>query len=240
MKRLLASTICVSVLFATTGFAQELPPPPGVGGSSEFRTTRDKASYGIGLNIGDSLKEEGFDVDLDLLIRGLRESIAGTKPSLSQEELVAALGAFQRETLAKQAERLKALSEINKREGQAFLAANKLKPGVKTTPSGLQYKIIKTGNGKTPKLTDTVTTHYRGTLVDGKEFDSSHKRGQPATFAVGGVIRGWTEALQQMKVGDKWELYIPAEIAYGPRGAGADIGPDAVLIFELELLSIDE
>lgn len=239
MKTILA-TLGLTILFVTTAVAQELPPPPGVGASGEFRTTRDKASYGIGLNIGDSLKEEGFDINLDLLIRGLRESIAGTKPSLSEQELVAALGAFQREAAAKQAERLKVISEKNKAEGPAFLSANKLKPGVKSTGSGLQYKIVKSGTGRTPKLTDSVTTHYRGTLIDGKQFDSSYDRGQPATFPVGGVIRGWTEALQLMKVGDKWELYIPSDLAYGPRGAGTDIGPDAVLIFELELLSIEE
>ena len=132
------------------------------------------------------------------------------------------------------------ISEKNKKEGETFLAENKKKEGVKTLPSGLQYKVITEGTGKMPKETDTVTTHYRGTLIDGTEFDSSHKRGQPATFAVKGVIKGWTEALQLMKEGSKWQLFIPSELAYGERGAGQTIGPYATLIFDIELISIQE
>ncbi|MCX5910402.1 MAG: FKBP-type peptidyl-prolyl cis-trans isomerase, partial [Deltaproteobacteria bacterium] len=141
---------------------------------------------------------------------------------------------------AKQEEANKQLGEMNKKEGETFLAQNKTKEGVKTLPSGLQYKVVKAGNGKKPKATDTVVTHYKGTLLDGTEFDSSFKRNQPATFKVNGVIRGWTEALQLMEEGAKWILYVPAALAYGDRGAGQQIGPNATLIFEVELISIQE
>jgi FKBP-type peptidyl-prolyl cis-trans isomerase FklB len=144
--------------------------------------------------------------------------------------------AFQKEVMAKQAE----VAKKNKAEGEAFLAENKKKEGVKTTPSGLQYKVIKPGKGKKPKSSDTVTVNYRGTLIDGTEFDSSYKRGQPATFQVSGVIPGWTEALQLMEEGAKWQLFIPSNLAYGERGAGGVIGPNATLIFEVELISIQE
>jgi FKBP-type peptidyl-prolyl cis-trans isomerase FklB len=139
---------------------------------------------------------------------------------------------------AKQAETMKKLSEKNKADGEKFLAENAKKEGVKTLPSGLQYKEIAPGTGKSPKATDTVTTHYKGTLIDGTEFDSSHKRGQPATFQVSGVIPGWTEALQSMKEGAKWQLFVPSNLAYGERGAGREIGPNAALIFEVELISV--
>lgn len=135
-------------------------------------------------------------------------------------------------------ENAKKVGEKNKREGDVFLAENKKKPGVKTLPSGLQYKVLKEGTGRTPKKADTVVTHYRGTLLDGKEFDSSYRRGEPATFPLNHVSRGWTEALQLMKVGSKWELLVPAQLAYGENGAGSDIGPNATLIFEVELLGI--
>jgi FKBP-type peptidyl-prolyl cis-trans isomerase FklB len=143
------------------------------------------------------------------------------------------MAAFQKEMIAK-------LGEKNKAEGEAFLAENKKKEGVKTLPSGLQYKVIKAGTGKKPKVTDTVTTHYRGTLMNGTEFDSSYRRGQPVSFQVNGVIPGWTEALQLMEEGAKWQLFIPSNLAYGERGAGRDIGPNATLVFEIELLSIEE
>jgi len=158
---------------------------------------------------------------------------------MTEQEIQETLKTFQQEMAAKQAEKTKQLAEINKKEGEAFLAENKKKEGVKTLPSGLQYKILTEGSGKTPKETDTVTTHYRGTLIDGTEFDSSFKRGQPASFTVNGVIKGWTEALQLMKEGSKWQLFIPSDLAYGDRGAGGQIGPHATLIFEVELISID-
>ena len=157
---------------------------------------------------------------------------------LSEEEMRTVMTAFQKEMAAKQAEMMKSQGEKNKKEGEAFLAENKKKEGVKTLASGLQYKVIKEGTGKTPKATDKVSTHYQGTLIDGTEFDSSYKRGEPATFPVNGVIPGWTEALQLMKVGSKWQLFVPSKLAYGEKGAGPIIGPNAVLIFTVELLAI--
>jgi FKBP-type peptidyl-prolyl cis-trans isomerase FklB len=150
------------------------------------------------------------------------------------------MAAFQKEMMAKQQELAKRLGEKNKKEGEAFLSENRKKEGIKALPSGLQYKVVKAGTGKKPKSTDTVTTHYRGTLIDGTEFDSSYRRGQPASFPVSGVIPGWTEALQLMEEGAKWQLFIPPNLAYGERGAGSQIGPNATLIFEIELISIQE
>lgn len=235
MKRF-ALSLCLVVLLGSFAVAQELPPP---GGSSAIKSNKDKASYGIGLNIGRSIKSEGFDLNIDMVVQGIKDSLSDQKSQVSEEELRAALAAVEQEMVAVQAQRRKEQGEKNKKEGAAFLAANKNKPGVKTTESGLQYKVLKSGTGAKPKVTDKVTTHYRGTLIDGTEFDSSIARGEPATFPVSGVIRGWTEALQLMKVGDKWQLFIPSELAYGPRGAGGEIGPDAVLIFDIELLGIE-
>lgn len=200
--------------------------------------TRMKASYIIGTNIGGQMKSDGLNLDLNALMRGIQDGLAGAKPALTPEEIQAAMQAFQAEVQANQAKMAAAAGDTNTKEGAAYLAANKAKPGVQTTPSGLQYEVLKQGTGATPKATDQVTTHYRGTLINGKVFDSSYDRGQPATFPVNGVIKGWTEALQLMKVGDKWRLHVPAELAYGARGAGQDIGPNAVLIFEVELLGI--
>ena len=160
------------------------------------------------------------------------------KTLLSDKEAQEVMMTFQKEQMAKLNENARKLGEKNKKEGETFLAENKKKPGVVTLPSGLQYKILKEGTGRNPKATDTVVTHYRGTLLDGKEFDSSYKRGEPATFPLNGVIRGWTEALQLMKPGAKWQLFIPPQLAYGERGAGQDIGPNATLIFEVELIAI--
>ena len=237
MKRL-GITVCILGLLATACFSQDLPAPKAVG-SSQFKTTKDKASYGIGLNIGRNIQDAGLDVNPDLLLKGLSDAIQNRELAISEKELNTAIETFERENAAAQIERQKAIGQKNKREGQAFLAANKSKPGVQTLPSGLQYKVLKSGSGASPKITDTVSTHYRGTLIDGTVFDSSYENGQPVSFPVSGVIRGWTEALQRMKVGDKWQLFIPSELAYGPRGAGRLIGPDAVLVFELELLSVE-
>ncbi len=203
-----------------------------------LKTQKDKVSYGIGMNIGKSLKKDAVDVDADLLVKGLKDSLSGGKTLLSEEEYRATLTALQKEMMEKQAEASKALAEKNKKEGEAFLLENGKKEGVVTLPSGLQYKVIKSGTGKTPKPGDTVETHYRGTLIDGTEFDSSYKRGQTATFPVDGVIPGWTEALQKMKEGDKWQLFVPSNLAYSERGAGRDIGPNAALIFEVELIAV--
>jgi FKBP-type peptidyl-prolyl cis-trans isomerase FklB len=165
--------------------------------------------------------------------------MTGQKPLMTEQEIRDTIGAFQKEMMAKQQELAKQMGEKNKKEGEVFLAENKKKEGVKTLASGLQYKVIKAGTGKKPKATDTVTTHYRGTLVDGTEFDSSARQGKPATFQVKGVIPGWTEALQLMEEGAKWQLFIPSNLAYGERGTqGGPIGPNAALIFDIELISI--
>ena len=202
-----------------------------------LKNQKDKISYIIGMDIGTNLKKQSIDIDSNILAKGVKDALAGTKPLLTEQEIQETMVAFQKEMMAKQEE----IGKKNKKEGEAFLPENKKKEGVKTLPSGLQYKVIKAGTGKKPKLSDTVTAHYRGTLIDGTEFDSSYKRGQPATFPVsGGMIPGWTEALQLMEEGAKWQLFIPSNLAYGEKGAGRDIGPNATLIFEIELISIQE
>ena len=203
-----------------------------------LKDQKDKVNYSIGMDIGNTLKNLSVDVNLDILVQGIRDVLSGNKTLLTAQESRDTIIAFQKEMKAKQMERIKELGEKTKKEGEAFLAENKIKEGIITLPSGLQYKVIKEGTGDMPKPTDTVTTHYSGTLIDGTEFDSSYRRGQPATFKVNGVIPGWTEALQMMKAGSKWRLFIPFHLAYGERGAGRDIGPNATLIFDVELLSI--
>ena len=214
--------------------------PANAGENLVLKSQKDKMSYIIGMDIGKNFKRQAIDIDPDILAQGVKDGISGGKALLSEEEARETLAAFQKEMMAKQEELAKKIGEKNKVEGEAFLAANKTKEGVKTLASGLQYKVIQSGTGKRPKLTDEVTAHYRGTLIDGTEFDSSHRRGKPANFQVNGVIPGWTEALQLMEVGAKWQLFIPPNLAYGERGAGRDIGPKATLIFEVELISIQE
>ena len=185
---------------------------------------------------------QNVDLDAEAIVKGLQDGLAGNKALLTDSQIEEAVGEFKKEFAAKMAENAKALSEKNKKDGEKFLADNKKKDGIKTTESGLQYKVLKKGAGKTPKKSDTVVTNYEGTLIDGAVFDSSIKRGKPATFPVDGVIAGWTEALQLMKVGDKWQLFIPANLAYGespPQRPGSIIGPNATLIFELELLDVE-
>jgi FKBP-type peptidyl-prolyl cis-trans isomerase FklB len=205
-----------------------------------LKSQKDKMSYIIGIDIGRNLQKGAIDFDPDILAKGIKDALSGGKPLLTEQEIREATAVFQKEMMAKQQEMAKTLGEKNKREGEAFLAENKKKEGVKTLPSGLQYRVIKEGTGQKPKITDTVTTHYRGTLTDGIEFDSSYRRGKPVSFPVNGVIPGWTEALQLMGEGAKWQLFIPPNLAYGERGAGRDIGPNATLIFEIELISIQE
>jgi len=191
------------------------------------------------MNVGSSLQRQSVDIDPDIFEKGLKDAMSGGKTLITEEEARAALMELQTEVRAKQEEKTKLALENNKKEGEAFLAANKSKEGVVTLPSGLQYKILKQGTGPKPTAGDTVECNYRGTLINGTEFDSSYKRGQPATFPVSGVIKGWTEALQLMPVGSKWQLFIPSNLAYGERGTpGGEIGPNATLIFEVELLSI--
>jgi FKBP-type peptidyl-prolyl cis-trans isomerase FklB len=206
--------------------------------NSALPTQKDKVSYAIGMNIGNGLRKQGVDVDPNLLKQGLQDTLSGGKTLLSDDEARATLADFQTEMRKKQQEKMQQAAETNKKDGEAFLAANKAKAGVVTLPSGLQYKVLTAGTGTKPTASDSVVCNYRGTLIDGKEFDSSYKRGQPATFPVSGVIKGWTEALQLMPAGSKWQLVIPPDLAYGERGQGGDIGPDATLVFEVELLSI--
>jgi FKBP-type peptidyl-prolyl cis-trans isomerase FklB len=205
----------------------------------ELKTKKDKVSYAIGVNVGKGMRQQSVDIDPDIFAKGLKDAMTGAKLAMPDEEMHQVMTVFQKEMTEKQAVKMKALAEKNQKEGEAFLAANKKKEGVKTLSSGLQYKVIKEGTGKTPKSADTVTTNYRGTLIDGTEFDSSYRRGQPAKFPVNGVISGWTEALLLMKVGSTWQLFIPSNLAYGERGAGNIIGPNATLIFDIELISIN-
>lgn len=205
-----------------------------------LKDQKDRISYVIGIDIGTNLKRQSIEINPEALLRGLRDGLSGNKPLMTDQEMNETIAAFQREMQAKQEEVAKKMGEKNKKEGETFLAENRKKEGVVTLPSGLQYKVLKKGSGRKPKLTDTVTTHYRGTLIDGTEFDSSYRRNQPATFPVNGVIAGWTEALQLMEEGAKWQLFVPPQLAYGERGAGPQIGPHATLIFEVELISIQE
>jgi FKBP-type peptidyl-prolyl cis-trans isomerase FklB len=202
-----------------------------------LKDQKDKVSYSIGVNIGASFKNQGIDVNAETLLAGIKDALAGSKTVLNEDEIKETLKTYQRELVTKQAERARELGEKNKKEGDTFLAENKKKPGVKTTASGLQYKILKEGKGQKPKANDTVRVHYKGTLVDGSEFDSSYK-GEPAEFSVSGVIPGWTEAVQLMPVGSKWQLFIPSDLAYGDQGQGPVIGPNATLVFEVELLAV--
>ncbi len=205
---------------------------------TELKDQKEKLSYSIGMNLGNNLRTQEVDVDRDILFQGIRDALAN-KTILTEADARQTISTWQREARAKQEEKRKTQGERNKTEGEKFLADNKSKPGVITLPSGLQYKVLSEGKGNFPKASDQVSVHYRGTLIDGTEFDNSYKRGQPATFGVTGVIRGWTEALQLMRPGDKWQLFIPSDLAYGDRGKGAQIPPSAALIFEVELLSFE-
>jgi FKBP-type peptidyl-prolyl cis-trans isomerase FklB len=221
--------ICLATVFvASLGLAQDKP---------QLKDQKDKASYSIGHDIGSTFKKQNVEVNADALFAGLKDALSG-KEAMTKEDRDKVLAEFQKEMIEKQAAATKAASEKNATEGEKFLAENKKKDGVKTTASGLQYKVLKEGTGEPPKATDSVVTNYKGTLLDGTEFDSSYKRNEPATFPVNRVIPGWTEALQLMKPGSKYQLFIPSKLAYGERGAGRDIGPNATLIFEVELLSI--
>ncbi|MFH1666954.1 MAG: FKBP-type peptidyl-prolyl cis-trans isomerase [Elusimicrobiota bacterium] len=205
-----------------------------------LETPKDKISYTIGWDIGNTLKKQYIDVDTNILIMGIEGAINNYKKLLSDEEMQQVIAGLREEIQTKREEAMSKQSEINKKEGAAFLAKNKLDKGVKVLPSGLQYKVIENGKGPKPKSIDTVKVNYSGKLIDGTEFDSSYKRGVPATFPVTGVIPGWTEVLQLMKAGSKWQVFIPSNLAYGERGAGETIGPDATLIFTVELLEIQK
>jgi FKBP-type peptidyl-prolyl cis-trans isomerase len=199
-----------------------------------------KISYVLGQEIGNSFKEAPVEIDLDIFMQGINDSLKDRKSPLDADETNQIKQEFSRQVQENRQKQMAALSEKNREDGAAFLATNKNKEGVVTTDSGLQYKILNQGEGSKPKQSDKVTVHYRGTLLDGTEFDSSYKREKPATFQVNGVIRGWTEALQLMSVGSKYRLFIPADLAYGNRGAGRKIGPNSMLIFDVELLGIEQ
>jgi FKBP-type peptidyl-prolyl cis-trans isomerase FklB len=220
--------IIAAVFLCSTGLAQE---------KIQLKDQKDKVSYSIGLDIGFTFKKQNMDMNPDAILAGIKDAL-NSKPQLTPDQTREVMAAFQKDMVAKQEKTNKEASVKNTADGQKFLADNKTKEGVKTTASGLQYKVLKEGSGATPRTTDTVTVNYRGTLIDGTEFDSSYKRGEPITFPVTGVIPGWTEALQLMKVGSKYQLVIPANLAYGERGAGQTIGPNSTLIFEVELVGI--
>ena len=203
--------------------------------SPQLKDQKDKVSYSIGMNIGLNLSRQKVDINPDILAAGIKDTIAG-KPQLTQDQVKEVMAQFEKDMEQKQ----KDAGEKNKTEGAKFLEENKKKPGVKATASGLQYKVEKEGTGPQPKATDMVTVNYRGTLIDGTEFDSSYKRGQPATFPLNGVIKGWTEGVQLMKVGSKYQFFVPSNLAYGERAVGPDIAPNATLIFEVELLDVKQ
>jgi FKBP-type peptidyl-prolyl cis-trans isomerase FklB len=220
--------IAFTIFTATASMAQEAPA---------LKTQKEKVSYGIGMDISKDFKQRALDLDIELLIKGFRDGYTGSKALMTDEEIRATLMAYQKELQEKEAAAIKALAEKNKTEGDAFLAANKTKEGVVSLPSGLQYKILKAGNGKLPIDTDTVSVHYQGSLINGTIFDSSIKRGEPISLSPKEVIPGWKEALTLMPVGSKWQLFVPSNLAYGPQPNGP-IEPNSVLIFEVELLSI--
>ncbi len=203
-----------------------------------LNSSKEKISYIIGRDMAANFQKQGLEVDPEIFLQGFKEALAGQKSQLSQDDVQSAMMELQQLMASRQNTGSGRQGEINQQEGEAFLAENKNQPGVITLPSGLQYQVLNEGSGKSPAKSDSVTTHYHGTLIDGTVFDSSYERGEPATFPVNGVIAGWTEALQKMKEGDKWRLFIPSNLAYGTRGAGGDIGPNATLIFDVELLNV--
>ncbi len=215
----------VAVSLSVSAFAKD---------AGEFKTDKQKFSYTVGFQLGQNLKRQNLDIDPKIVSQGIQSALSGAKPKLTPDQMQASVAAYQK----KEQEKTEALAKKNLEAGQAFLEANKKKDGVVSLPSGLQYKVVTEGKGKQPKSTDTVIAHYRGALIDGTEFDSSYKRNEPATFPVQGVIKGWQEALPLMKEGAKWQVYIPSDLGYGARGAGAAIGPNQVLIFDIELLSV--
>jgi FKBP-type peptidyl-prolyl cis-trans isomerase FklB len=231
MKNIWRIPVPILILLLATPFVAVAGDKP--------ETLEQRISYGIGMNIGRDFKNQEIQVDPELLARGVKDSLAGGETLMSDEEVQQTIAELQKLMQEKQAAKNKVIGEANLKAGSEFLAANAKKEGVKTTASGLQYKVIEAGKGKTPGATDKVRVNYRGSLVDGTEFDSSYKRGKPAEFPVNGVIKGWTEALQLMKEGAKYQLFIPAELAYGERGAGPVIGPNATLIFDVELIAVN-
>jgi len=225
----LFGALCLSIVLSACQSSQH---------KTELKTLQDSVSYSIGMDIGRNLKGQMIDVNPDALAQALKDMTGDGKPMLTDVQARATMMAFQTKMMATHAEKIKTDGEKNKKEGEVFLAENKKKDGVVTLPSGLQYKVLTVGNGKKPTAKDKVTVHYRGTLTDGTEFDNSYKRGEPAVFPISGIIKGLSEALQLMPVGSKWQVVLPADLAYGEQGAGGQIAPNAVLVFEIELLGI--
>ena len=219
----------VMVVVPVLAAAQETTP---------FKTDKEKLSYAMGMDLAGQLKANSVDIEPTWFAKGMQDALSGGKTLLTGADAKTVIAELQKAIFAKRLAETKVVGDKNKAEGEKFLAANKAKEGVVTLPSGLQYKVLTTGTGPKPTLEQMVVCNYRGTLIDGKEFDSSFKRGQPASFPVKGVIKGWTEVLQLMPVGSKWQVFVPASLGYGERGAGADIGPNATLIFEIELVAI--
>ena len=238
LKRLKVLPIALAASLILVGCEEASKPKAGasVAAAVALESEIQKVSYIMGTNIGGQIKGEAFEVDIPSLTLGLSDAVAGNEPKLSEDEVKAVIEAFQAKMMAEQEASAKLVAETNIKEGEAFLAANAKKEGVVVLESGLQYKILTAGTGAIPTPENTVEVHYKGTLLDGTEFDSSFKRGVPAQFGVTQVIPGWVEALQLMKEGAKWELYVPADLAYGPGGTGGLIGPNQTLIFEVELL----
>ena len=224
---------------------QATPPAKAPAGGSQattpaagFKTQKEKVSYAIGMEMGKGVKAQGLDLDPSVLAAGLRDALSGAKPQMSEEDLKQVLSSLQQEMRQKQMQAQEAAAMENKTKGDAFMADNAKKEGVVALPDGLQYKILTAGQGKKPAESDTVLCNYKGTFVDGSEFDSSAQAGKPVPFEVKNVIPGFKEVLQLMPVGSKWQVFVPSNLAYGERGAGGVIGPNATLIFEIELVSI--
>ncbi len=231
---IISCVILIAVTFSIEGFCKEVT-------KEDLKTKRDKISYSMGLDIGQKLKQREFDLNTWILYKGIKDGFKGEKSLLSDEEMKMVMNAYLKEMQDKMQKKQKAQSGINKAEGEKFLASNKKKKGVKTTKSGLQYKVLRKGSGKKPKSTDSVSVHYEGKLINGTVFDSSYRRKQPFSTPLNRVIKGWIEGLQLMKEGSKFEFYIPSDLAYGPRGSSSGkIGPDSTLIFIVELLKIEK
>lgn len=246
MKKIFLPVLLCLAFFMATGCTQQAKQDETASGITELKTPAEKLGYAIGSDIGKNFKKNEMEIDQKAFIKGFEDGLTDAQPLLTPEEIkdiqqkaIADMRKKLSDKRKEETEKKKELAEKNKKEGEAFLAENGKKDGVVTTPSGLQYQILQEGDGPMPKETDRVTVQYAGKLLDGTEFDSSYTRGKPSTFGVKGVIAGWTEALQMMKTGSKWRLFIPSGLAYKERGAGQKIGPNATLIFDIELLSIE-
>lgn len=234
MRRVLVAVAVVAMALALASCGDN------VASKKQLTTFEERSSYAIGQNVGGSLKSTNMTMDIAAFVQGVRDTLDGKKPLLTAEESMAVMQEFSQKARDAEVQKREEQTTKNLAEGQAFLETNKARTGVVTTASGLQYEVLTQGTGPKPKATDRVSVHYRGTLMDGTEFDSSYTRGQPAVFQLDAVIPGWTEALQLMPVGSKYKIFLPPNLGYGERGAGAQIGPNATLIFEVELVSIEK